>query len=408
MLPAAQRGDLAIALAQLGAIRERFPGAQVSLMCRCPQDDAHWFLEADQVCSELFPLNDESFSRRLLRFFRILTGRTGDAISDEYRAILESADVLVFCGGGSAGGYGFGNLLLNAWCPTMLARRSGIPVLFIGLGIVRPRSALHRWLLTRVLNDADGVAARDPLSFEALQEHLPGARVGQTADWAWLLPAAERETADALFARAGCPENGRLRLGLNLRSDRAVGPDGEIAAAAGTWGETLLNCLPALIKKLEAEVFVFSMNGPPASDDREYARALLSGIDPDYKCRIHMLKGDYTPSEIKAMIATMNLFIGTRLHPSLFAASAGVPTVTVHDQDKVRGFMQQIGMKDWHLPATGLESGVFLQKVLDLNARGEDISAQLQRQIPEMEKAARSNLDWIPAVLPDHGRGRLP
>ena len=406
VLPAAQSGDLAIALAQIGALRERFPGAGVTLMCRCPQDDAHWFSEADRVLSELFPLNGEPAYRRLMRFLRILTGRSGDAIADEYRAILGAADVLVFCGGGSAGGYGFGNLLLNAWCPMLLARRLGVPVLLPGLGLARPRGRIHRWLLSRVLNNADAVTVRDPLSFELVQKRIPGTLIEQSADWAWLLPAAEKKTADAFFAEAGCPENGSVRVGVNLRSNRAVGPDGERGAGTAFPGEVLVRCLPVLIEQLEAEVYVFSMNAPPASDDLAYARELLSVIEPDYQCRIHLLQGEYHPSAIKAMIATMDLFIGTRLHPSLFAASTGVPTVTVHDQDKVRGFMQQIGMEHWHLPASGLESGDLLQKVLDLHARGEDISAQLERQIAEMEKAARLNLNGISAVLPEHGRER--
>lgn len=66
--------------------------------------------------------------------------------------------------------------------------------------------------------------------------------------------------------------------------------------------------------------------------------------------------------------------------------------------------MQQIGMEQWHLPASGLELVEVPQNMLDLRSRGEDISAQLERQIPEMEKAARLNLDWISAVSSEHGR----
>ena len=172
VLPAAQRGDLAIALAQLQALRERFPGADISVLSRCPDDDAHWFEHADSVASELVPQADEPFYRRLLRFMHILFGWGGDAVLDEGRKIIESANVLVFCGGGSPGGYGFGNLLLNAWCPMLLARRSGVPIVFTGLGIASPRGFLHDRLLSRVLNDANAVAVRDPLSFDQVQTCL--------------------------------------------------------------------------------------------------------------------------------------------------------------------------------------------------------------------------------------------
>ena len=406
VLPAAQRGDLAIALAQLQALRERFPGADISVLSRCPDDDAHWFEHADSVASELFPQADEPFYRRLLRFMHILFGWGGDAVLDEGRKIIESANVLVFCGGGSPGGYGFGNLLLNAWCPMRLARRSGVPIVFTGLGIVRPRGFLHNRLLSRVLNDANAVAVRDPLSFDQVQTMNPGARIGLTADWAWLLPAADRQTALSLLAGEGLPANGKLRVGVNLRSRHAIGPDGKWAGAADSAGRALLDCLSALVERLDAEVVVFSMNGPPASDDLAYARELVSGIEPKYKGRFHLLEGEHHPSKIKAMVAMMDLFIGTRLHPSLFAVSTGVPTVTVHDQGKVRGFMQQLGLEDWHLPTSGLEPEKLEQLVLDLHARGEDISAQLKSLIPEMEKAAKINLEWVSAVLTEHGGER--
>jgi len=54
ILSAIQKGDLAIALSQLGAIRQRFPEAKITTFIRRPELDRHWFFDADRVLVSFF------------------------------------------------------------------------------------------------------------------------------------------------------------------------------------------------------------------------------------------------------------------------------------------------------------------------------------------------------------------
>ena len=401
VLPASQKGDLAIAQAQLVGLRERFPGANLSLMCRRPSEDAHWFPEADAVLPELFPMAGESAGTRTGRFLRILFGLGDDAVTEKYRRALEGSDVLLFCGGGSPGGYGFGNLLLNAWCPAQLAVRTGVPIVFTGLGVQRPPGALHRMLQTNVFRKANAIAVRDELSFDELSTQSLAARIELTADWAWLLPSLAPSESLPLLANEGFAPTGRPRIGFNLRNAGAIGPDGNPGNSSKGTGAKVLGVLDSVAERLGAELYLFSMNSPPASDDLAYARGLLGDRPPG---RVNLVTGDYTPGELKGMIGTMDLFLGTRLHPTLFAASSCVPVVTVHGQDKVRGFMRQIGMERWHLSEARLDAALLERTVLDLYGQRGDIGRFLAEKIPGMQRAARANLDCIAACLPGSAR----
>ncbi|MBT8039775.1 MAG: polysaccharide pyruvyl transferase family protein [Gammaproteobacteria bacterium] len=399
VLPASQKGDLAIAQAELDSLRKRWPNAEIVLMSRRPQEDAPHFSAADRVLPELITA---SASPAQLVF----SGMSAGTSSRAFQHAIADADLLLFCGGGSPGGYGFGNLVKHALLPARIARRAGVPYAFAGLGLHRYSNRLHRRLHAQVLRRAVLVTARDPLSFRELQALAPCGDIGLTADWAWLLdPEGQREARELIDAEsAGQPDS--LRVGLNLRSDQAVDPEANTGHRGGTM-DLFRETIPRWLKHSGADLFVFSMNGPPASNDLEFARSVLGGLDSKWRSRIHLLRGDYSPRQLKGMIGTLDLFVGTRLHPSLFAASMGVPLMTVHDHPKVRGFMRQIGQERWHLTLNGLGSDALFQKWLELRNEASDIAGLLREKSATMERLAMDNIDWIERVLNPADGGRV-
>ena len=399
VLPASQKGDLAIAQAELDSLRKRWPNAEIVLLSRRPEEDAAHFPAANRVLPELVTAS----ASPLQRFF---AGMLAGPSSRAFKNTIADADLLLFCGGGSPGGYGFGNLVKHALLPARAARRAGVPYAFAGLGLHRYSNKLHRRLHAQVLKRAVLVTARDPMSFGELQALAPCGEIGLTADWAWLLDPAGSREARALIDAEGAGQPGGLRVGLNLRSDRAVNPENYAGHRGGTM-DLFRETIPRWLKHSVADLFVFSMNGPPASNDLDFARSVVSGLDPQWRSRIHLLRGDYSPRQLKGMIGTLDLFVGTRLHPSLFAASMGVPLMAVHDHSKVRGFMRQIGQERWHLPVTGLGSEALFQKWLELQDEASDIAGFLKKKSATMERLAMANIDWIERVLDAAGGGRV-
>lgn len=396
VLPASQKGDLAIALSQLSALRTRFPGSEITLLCRRPAEDGHHFQAADTIQPELFPpASSEPRWRRLLRLLRILTGLGKDRDMLRFDRLCQAADVLVFCGGGSLGGYGFGNLVLHALCPALMARRAGLPVCFSAISVHDYKNPIHHLVHQAVLKKADCVTARDPRSFTVLEKLQVHGAIGLTADWAWLLPAIDKEEAEALLASEGLSRDSGLRIGINLRSILAIDPEKRASRGDFDYTEAMASVISELVTRTGADVVVFSMNRPPASDDLAFAQRVYSAIEQSLQHRVHVLSGDYMPAQIKGMIARLSLFVGTRLHPSLFAISSMVPTLTVHDQAKVAALMDFAGLSEWHSEAGDLDPARLVDKLIELREKHDDIVENLKLKVPELQSKALGNLDHI-------------
>ena len=396
VLPASQKGDLAIALSLLSALRARFPDSEISFLCRRPTEDAHYFQAADNILPELFPTETtRSYLHRILRLMHILTGLGQDEVMTHFDHHCRSADVLVFCGGGSLGGYGFGNLVLHALCPLLMARRAGLPSCFSAISVHDYKNRLHRLVHSAVLKKADCITVRDRRSLAVLETLDVNGVYGLTADWAWLLPAVERREATALLASEGVPTSDEMQIGINLRSIQAVDPEKRTNRGVFDYTKAMAEVISLLVTRTGADVVIFSMNRPPASDDLAFAQQVVSVLDHPLRNKVHVLKGDYNPGQIKGMIARLSLFIGTRLHPTLFALSSMVPTLTVHDQEKVAGLMELTGLEEWHTTVRGLEPARLVDRVIELQEKRADIIDKLRVRVPRLRAAAHENLNYI-------------
>jgi len=70
-----------------------------------------------------------------------------DSTTRSFYQAYKEADLVIFCGGGSPGGYGWKNLIRNAWCPVLLTRRAGAPICFSALSI----DPMATWLSRSVI-----------------------------------------------------------------------------------------------------------------------------------------------------------------------------------------------------------------------------------------------------------------
>jgi colanic acid/amylovoran biosynthesis protein len=388
---------LAIALSQLNAMREHIDDVQITLLCRQPVTDAHWFEKADDVQPELFAIEpQESFIRRLRRVLTVLMGIGYDRKTKQVLQCFKASDALVFCGGGSPGGYGIGNLILHAICPAILAGRAKLPTCFLAHGIPVYQSVVQRLLHAALFKRAALVTVRDPLSMRELEKMNTQAVCKQTADWAWLLKAAPTNEVEDLLSKEGIQDSGRFRIGMNIRSGSAIDAD----ARAGTLGEKtgsqkLAKTMSLLIEQLNAELVIVSMNQAPASDDLSYARQVCAQVDDTYRAHVHLLEGDYSPSQIKGMVAMSDLFIGTRLHPSIFAISSAVPTITLHQQAKVVGMMQMTNLEQWHIPVEEFEPTGLVHMVKKLHLSRDIVLKEQNMTVDEMQRTALANVKFF-------------
>jgi len=79
---------------------------------------------------------------------------------------------------------------------------------------------------------------------------------------------------------------------------------------------------------------------------------------------LHVIRGNYGPSEIKGIVSCFDAFVACRMHAGIAALSSGIPTAMISWSHKYAGVMEEVGLPEfvWDLLAPG---GTHLSNVFD-------------------------------------------
>jgi polysaccharide pyruvyl transferase WcaK-like protein len=384
------------------------PDWQLCVLCRDPRHDAALFSGFGSTGAELFAdvsrrSNKAKVFSRLMNY--VLWSATGrprlDLPGQRFTEACDRADVLVFCGGGSPGGYGMANLLLHAVVPVLMARRLNLRIVFTGLGMEKIQNRMHRSLMRWVLNQADAIGVRDPMAGQTIREMGVESPVTITADWAFGLSATlPEDIASSLRARSVAST--QQFIGLNLRADNAGGPERETRESL-SYRILLQQVVTLLLERTSATVFVVSMTKTNKTDDYAFALSVGQALPQQLQKRFVVFQPELSPKVVKGIIGSMSIFIGTRLHPTIFAVSECVPTLAVHDLRKVSGFMEYCGLAEWFVPLENTTPETIVNKAMRLFDEHGKVKEQLRARVPTLRNAIDGNIKLIEDQLARHG-----
>jgi polysaccharide pyruvyl transferase WcaK-like protein len=193
---------------------------------------------------------------------------------------------------------------------------------------------LARWISNRLLARCAGVFVRDHQSAAYVQNQGVGVRPVEVTDVAFRLP----------FTRPSEHEASRpLRVGINVSG---------LLYNGGYTGRNQFGLqvdYPGLVGKLiehflgepDGRVFLVShVVSPEMAADDDYA------ISEELGARfpaVQVVPPFVGPTAAKSFIATLDFFVGSRMHACIAAVSAGVPTVALAYSRKFSGLFSSIG-----------------------------------------------------------------
>ena len=115
--------------------------------------------------------------------------------------------------------------------------------------------------------------------------------------------------------------------------------------------------------------------------------------------RVFFLTENYSPEQLKAMIGTMDIFISTRFHGTVFATSMLVPTISISFLQKTRGFMEMIGLKEWDLDFSTFTVDELVNTVLKLLNERDKVISNIRNRLSKLQKDAIRNILLIDELL---------
>jgi colanic acid/amylovoran biosynthesis protein len=397
-------GDAALLDAAVRQLQRHFPGCQVTLAMNDPgsyRGEARalgsltaWVKRVDPARRSRWAwwaLPWLPLAALLLAMAHWAGGRVLDLLPRGQRDLIRAyyeADLIVSCPGGylySAPGVGLP--LTIAVYSMALAAAAGKPLYLLPQSIGPLTRPFDRWLVGWVLKRARLVMLREAVSWQQLPL-APAARqkVVQLPDMALIFESVPRAEAERWLAGQNPrPEADRPLLGMTAINWQAQ----SAFRGQASYEQALAAAARYFIEQCGGWVILLpQVCGPSvADDDRVPASRVAERLGP-LASRVVVVHDPLSPALQKSACGLMDVFIGTRMHSNIFAASYGVPTLPIGYQYKTRGIAQVLGLDEWVLEIDGLSSDRLVERLGDLWSRRERVRADLLQRLPGLRHDA--------------------
>ena len=407
------RGDFAIAKSMLEAIKVQYPYANLSIFCRNFKDKK-LFSKYGQVYEELIINTNRKLPKFILALDSLIKALYFLAwlkfqklpISNRVKSIFylyKNSDMIINCGGGSLGGYGIGHLFFHAVIQSYIAKEFGKKIYYSSLTIEPPKGLLSKILTRFVLNNSDFITLREPHSMKTLESLDVKIPKLLTADYSFLIKGGSVNKDNSLLIKEGISKDKKIKIGISLSSWK---PSFSYRLHNNTtydanilFLDSFCESLQQLLEKLDSVIIFFPIGYYQKSNDMRLAQFIKSRIKNPLSEKIFVLSENYSPEELKLMIGEMDVFIGTRYHGVVFATSMLVPTISISFLQKIRGYMEMIGMKEWHIEYPQFSTSVLVNTTMKCLEQRDELIKILKKQLPELEKKAICNVQIIGQLL---------
>lgn len=262
------------------------------------------------------------------------TGIVSDAsVIEKTINAIQNCDYMIAIGGDMfSDDYGYNQLYLsNKYVE--LAKEFGKKVILLGHSIGKFRSERTKREAFAILEQVDLITLREADTYDYLkQEGMCMDNVHVTADLAFLMDITpqDRSSLNDMLTQDG------LNIGIGVSDGIAKYCDGDESVYIGQMKqltEDVLHRYP------DSKVFYIPhVYNSPAMDDRKACKAVAQAVNSS---RAVNIGGEdypqYTAKNVKAFIAGLDAFMGTRTHTTIASWSTAVPTLAIAYSIKAHG-----------------------------------------------------------------------
>jgi len=403
------KGDAAILLGLLKTIKEFYPESKISILSSSPKEDRKYYSKYGDTHERLFNtfykkkpkiVNIVIVILKIL-YYLIWSTNTNIPIIKSDKEILNlyrKADLVISGGGGYLGG----NKIFNAVAflfPLYVAKKIGKKVYVCAQSVEPFNNWITKFITMFFLNRIDLITVREPYSIQTLKSAHIKKPVYLTADTAFLLDAESVDVGYHLLNKSGVPRDNKLRIGITVTKwnfPRSKDP----TIKQLQYVTSIADAIEEIIKEMDATI-VFFPNAifPPKDDDRIISHQIKEKIKELYTKNVFVLTEDYSPEQLKSMISTMDVFIGTRMHSNIFATSMNVPTLAIAYEKKHYGIMEMIGLQDYVIDISNINTEQLVMLVKKLIENRELVQQILKNGIALIKKRAIQNVEMMNDLL---------
>jgi len=237
------------------------------------------------------------------------------------------------------------------------------------------------------LNKADLIVVREKVTKDYLKEiGVSNPSTHLAAEIAFLLEPAPPKKVHEIFLKENMDKKNGPLIGIGA----SVFIYEAFKSKKNVYVTLMANIADYLIEKFNAQVvFISHVIIPPKSgyrDDRSVAKEIYQLARN--KNRIKLIKGDYSPEELKGIIGRCDLFIGARMHSNIASISMHVPTVALAWSHKYHGIMKMVEQEKYVCDIRTTTFDELVAKIDGAWSNREEIIKKLASKTTELEESA--------------------
>ena len=278
----------------------------------------------------------------------------------------------------------------------------GIPTVIFAQGIGPVNNLIPRTFLRLVLKMVRLVIVRDKLSFLYIKDFkLNNLHLG--ADSAFLLEPVSPKRRDYILNKEGINKKKKL-VGISLSQNMAE----YLGLSYNKYINLMVDLIDHIHSDIGAEVFFVphiitpiemksDHNSNLFKDDLYISEIVVSKVKKKDKCVV--IKNEYSPEELKAIIGVAEVFIGCRMHANIAALSMEVPTLAISYSHKYEGIMDMFKLGDFVINMKTDRLTIIQEKFDLLWDKRLDLKNMLEKNILDVKKTAKYNCQLVSELL---------
>jgi len=318
---------------------------------------------------------------------------------------LIACDLVIAKGGSYIYSYGGFKRLLFTYrmlYTLTLAAVLGKRIILLGHSIGPFRSRTLALLAGRLLLRTDKIMLREKLSYDyCLQElGLPRKKLEIIPDLAFAFGSLAETPTDGIVRKIAKNED---ISGLSQQ-------DFLVAMTARNWWfpgqpnpqglfdrylKVMIEVITELRRRYRAKVFFI----PHCLEDIEFMGKLHFSLKD--RTDVFLLRGDYSPEELREILQIFQFIIGTRIHSNILALTAGIPVIAIaYEIHKGFGILEMAGQRDFVFDISKLDSRDLLAAVATIIARQPELRASIRQRTSALrEELDRKVLAYLATVI---------
>jgi polysaccharide pyruvyl transferase CsaB len=305
---------------------------------------------------------------------------------DELVRLIEPLDLLVLGGGGILFDVEARVFLREA----IIANELRVPVMVYAIGAGPLHDPAVQAAVCECLDSAAIVTVREAAARQVLEAAGVRREIIVTADPALLL------TPEPMPRGALPPEAVEWKgpvVGMSVREPGGAAPN----LSENIYHQLLANAADFMVDRYGAEIVFVPMERGVL--DMQHSHAVVASMLRPQRATV--LKGEYTPGQLMALIGRFSFAVGMRLHFMIFSALQHVPFVALPYAAKVGGFLDQIGIGA--PPIELVNAGRLIAHIDRSWDRRRSLTRRIERALPALQASARHTHELMLGLLREKG-----